>query len=101
MSSNEGELFKEISIWRRVDDNTLLRYRCLQALPDGGYFVKSSHFYYYPLNLHDEQLKLTEFYFVDGMFGDALLEIPKETCGTLEEAVAKYDKEFKDTFDEN
>ena len=99
MTEKKAQLFKEISVWRRIDDNTLVRYRCLQMLPDGGYCVKSSHFYYYPLKLDDEQIKQAEFYFVDGMFQDALLEITKETYETLEEAIAKHDKDFGDSFE--
>lgn len=72
MREKKAQLFQEISVWRRLDDNTLLRYRCLQLLPDGGYCVKSSHFYHYPLKLDDEQIKQAEFYFLDGMFQDGL-----------------------------
>ena len=95
----KDQLFQELSIWRRVDDKTLLRYRCLQFLPDGRYFVKSSHFYREPLTWDSEQLKQAEFYFVDGMFGDALLEISKESYSTLEEAIAKHDADFGNFFD--
>ena len=98
MRKKKAQLFKEISVWRRVDDNTLLRYRCLQVLPDGGYFVKRSHSYREPITLDSEQIKTAEFYFLDGMFGDALLEIPKETFDTLEEAIAQHDKDFDIAF---
>ena len=90
---------KEISVWRRLDDNTLLRYRCLQLLPDGGYCVKSSHFYRYPLKLDDDQIKQAEFYFLDGMFQDGLQEIAKQSYQTLEEAIANHDKDFSDSFE--
>ena len=99
MRKKKAQLFKEISVWRRLDDNTLLRYRCLQLLPDGGYCVKSSHFYHYPLKLNDEQIKQAEFYFLDGMFQDGLPEMAKDMCNSLEEAIAKHDKDFGDSFD--
>jgi hypothetical protein len=99
MRKKKAHLFKEISVWRRVDDNTLLRYRCLQSVPDGGYFVKSSHFYREPITLDSEQIKQAEYYFLDGMFGDALLEMPKETFDTLEKAIAQHDKDFDDAFE--
>jgi hypothetical protein len=91
---NKPQLFKEVSVWRRLDDNTLLRYRCLQMLPEGRYFVRSSHFYRKPISWDSEQIKQAEFYFVDSMFGDALLEIPKESYATLEEAIARHDEDF-------
>jgi hypothetical protein len=50
--------------------------------------------------LDDEQIKLAEFYFLDGMFGDALLKIPKKTYKTLQEAIAKHDKDFGDSLNE-
>ena len=99
MRKKKAQLFKEVSVWRRVDDNTLLRYRCLQMLPDGGYFVKSSHSYREPITSDSEQIKQAEYYFLDGMFGDALLEIPKESYATLEEAIAKHDEDFGNSFD--
>ncbi len=91
------QLFKEISVWKQIDDNTLLRYRCLQMLPDGGYCVKSSQFYHYPIKLDDEQVKQAEFYFLDVMFQDGLLEITKEIYATLEEAIANHDNDFDDS----
>ena len=97
MRKKKAQLFKEISVWRRIDDNTLLQYRCLQVIPNGGYFVKSSHFYREPIDR--EQIYQTQFYFLDGMFGDALLEIPKETFDTLEEAIAQHDKDFDSAFE--
>jgi hypothetical protein len=96
MRKKKAQLFKEISVWRRVSDNTLLQYRCLQVIPDAGYFVKSSHFYREPIDR--EQIYQAQFYFVDGMFGDALLEITKETFDTLEEAIAQHDKDFDNAF---
>jgi hypothetical protein len=92
MNKRKARLFKEISVWRRVDDNTLLQYRCLQALPDGGYFVKSSHFYREPID--GEQIRQAQFYFLDGMLGDALSAIPKECYETLEEAIARHEDDF-------
>ena len=101
MSKEKAQLFKEISVWRRIDDDTLLRYRCLQLLPDGGYCVKSSHFYRYPLSLDDKRIGQAEFYFPDGMFQDGLLEIAKDRYVTLEEAIAKHDIAFDNFFVDN
>lgn len=82
-------------MWRQLDDDTLQRYRCLQVVPDGGYCVKSSHLYRYPLSLDDQQVKQAEYYFVDGMFQDGLVELMKETYPTLEDAIAAHDKDFQ------
>ena len=95
MAETNGQLFKEISVWRRLNDETVQKYRCLQALPDGGFCVKSSHFYRYPLSLDDEQIKQAEYYFIDGLFQDGLVELMKETFGTIEEAIAAHEKDFE------
>jgi hypothetical protein len=97
MIKKKSRLFKEISVWRRIGDSTLMQYRCLQVLPDGGYFVKSLHFYREPIDR--EQVYQAQFYFLDGMFDDALLEIPKERFDTLEEAIAQHDKDFDNAFE--
>ena len=101
MPKEKAQLFREISVWRRIDDDTLLRYRCLLVLPDGGYCVKSSHFYRYPLSLDDGQIMQAEFYFLDSLFQDGLSEAAQETYDTLEEAIAKHDKDFDNFFEEN
>jgi hypothetical protein len=96
MREKKARMFEEISVWRRVGDATLLQYRCLRGLDDGRYFVKCSHFYREPINR--EQIHQAQFYFLDGMFGDALIEIPKESYETLEEAIAAHDEDFGDSF---
>jgi hypothetical protein len=101
MPKERTQLFKEFSVWRRIDDETLLRYRCLQVPPDGGYCVKSSHFYRYPLSLDDGQIAQAKFYFMDSLFQDSLSEAVKETYGTLEEAITKHDKDFDYFFEDN
>jgi len=87
-------LFKEISVWKRIDDDHLIRYRCFQVLPGNRYVVKSSHDYRYPLEVDDRQFKLAEFYFVDSLFQDALLEVINDTYETLEEAIAAHEEDF-------
>jgi hypothetical protein len=61
--------------------------------------VKSSHFYREPITSDSEQIKQAEFYFIDSMFGDGLLETSKESYASLEEAIAKHDEDFENSFD--
>jgi len=97
MKKKKPGMFQEISVWRRVGDTTLLQYRCLKGLDDGRYFVKCSHFYREPISR--EQIHQAQFYFLDGLFGDALIEIPKESYVTLDAALAAHDKDFGDSFE--
>jgi len=85
-------LFKEIVVWKRIDDNTLQRYRCLLVLPDNRYAVKSSDVCNFPLD--KEQLGQQDYYYLDSLFQDALVEIAHATYDTLEEAIRMHDQEF-------
>jgi predicted class III extradiol MEMO1 family dioxygenase len=92
MQEHGHRLFKEIVVWKRIDDNTLLRYRCLLILPDNRYVVKSSDFCRWPLD--KEQLSQQDYYYLDSLFQDALEEIVFTTYETLEEAIRRHDQEF-------
>ena len=94
MKKKKVKLFKEINLWKQLDDNTVVRYRCLQLLPDGGYCVKSSHFYSYPIEVDDKQIREAEFYFLDSMFQGGLIDTTKKTYKTLEKAIEKHEKDF-------
>jgi len=43
------ELFKEIMIWKRVDDVSAVRYSCLNDLQNGKFAVQSADFFRLPL----------------------------------------------------
>jgi len=85
------KLFKSIDVWRRRDDQTLVRYRCLQLLPDGGYCVQSADFYHQPPSEAQQQN-------LDRQFLELLAEqSPDERDSlhpTLEGAIEAHDKEF-------
>jgi len=94
MKKNTQRLFKEITVWRRIDDNTLQRYRCLFILPENRYCVKSADFCYWPLD--KEQLRQQDYYYIDSLFQDALENIAATTYETLEEAIRMHDQEFSE-----
>ena len=91
MKDKSERLFREVSVWRRIDDNTLQRYRCLHVLPDDRYCVKSADFYRWPLD--KEQIGQLDYYYLDSLFQDALEEITG-TSESLEEAIRVHDQEF-------
>lgn len=33
----EDKFYKEINIWKPVDERTVARYRCFEILPNGGF----------------------------------------------------------------
>lgn len=56
-----GLLFKEISVWKRINEDTLIRYRCFEQLPDGGFCVQSADFYNLPVDQATIQYHEREF----------------------------------------
>ncbi len=97
MNETNGQhqrLFEEVNVWKRVNDTTLSRYRCFRIIPDGSFFVKSSDFYYYPVDA--KQVAQLEHYFLDSLFHDALEEMPDETYTSLEEAIQAHDEAFQE-----
>lgn len=92
MKEHVQRLFKEVIVWKRIDDKTLQRYRCLLILPDNRYAVKSADFCYWPLD--KEQLAQQDYYYLDSLFQDALEEIADTTYNTLEEAIRMHDQDF-------
>lgn len=86
-------LFKEINVWRQVDEKTLIRYRCFQELPDGKFFVKSADHFREPFD--SEISKQHKMYFVDSLFDDGLISTAKRTYATLEKAIAKFEEGFE------
>lgn len=87
-------IFREVSVWKRIDDTTLRRYRCLHVLPDDRYCVKSVDLYYWPLS--KEQVSQLDYYYLDSLFQDALEAIIEETYETLEGAILMHDRRLED-----
>jgi hypothetical protein len=84
-------MFKAIDIWKRVNDETAIRYRCFERLADGQFCVQSADYYHLPL--HEAQVRS-----LDQQFLELLIEeSPDQRSSvypTLEEAIAKYELEF-------
>jgi hypothetical protein len=84
-------LYKAIEVWKRVDGNTAIRYRCLESLQSKRFCVQSADFYRLPLN--EKQITNLAHQFVE-LF---IEQEPSKRTGehpTLEEAIATHDKTF-------
>jgi len=86
-----SRLYREVSIWKRVDDKQACRFRCLEDLQSGLYCVQSTDVYTLPIApAHLAQL--------DHQFVELLIEIdPLERCewyGSAVEAIAEHENEF-------
>lgn len=89
MNLKGQKLFVEINVWRAVDNDELIVYRCLHVLPDDQYVVKAVDHYHSPLTL--EQVRERDFYFVDSMLQGGLEAAAHEACPTIEAAIAQFD----------
>lgn len=89
----ENRLYKEVSVWKRIDDKTLLRYRCFQLLPDEKYCVQSADFYSLPLD--EAQAKYLSKQFVE-LLTEEEPEIRAERLyDSLQEAISAHDADFQ------
>jgi hypothetical protein len=85
------EFFVETSIWRRVDETTVIRYRCLQDMNTKEFAVQSADFFRLPLN--EKQFRFSEKQFVE-LFAEQFI---RERCDWFESAdgaIRVHDEEF-------
>jgi hypothetical protein len=89
----ENYLYKEVSVWKRIDERTLLRYRCFQILPDEKYCVQSADFYSLPLD--EAQINYLSEQFVELL----IEEKPEIRAGklydSLQTAISAHDSKFQ------
>ncbi|MCI0538650.1 MAG: hypothetical protein L0Z50_25870 [Verrucomicrobiales bacterium] len=80
-----------IDVWKRLDNNGVIRYRCFRVLPDDKYCVQSADFYRLPLE--PNTIQNMERQFLELLLQQAPDERAK-TFASLEEAIANHDKQF-------
>ena len=86
------KFFKEINIWKSVDERTVARYRCFEILPDGKFFVKSKDYIYEDSDkIYRENL---EMYFIESLSSENFDKMSAEACFTIEEAITKHEADF-------
>jgi hypothetical protein len=84
-------LYKAIDVWKRLDENTAIRYRCFESLLSKHFCVQSADFYRLPLN--EQHIANLARQFVE-LF---IEQEPSNRGGehpTLEEAIAAHDRTF-------
>ena len=86
--------FKEINIWKPLDDKRIIRYRCSEILPEGKFFVKASDCLYE--NSGKKDWDILESYFLESLFDGILDELAESASDTIEEAIAKHEAEFEE-----
>lgn len=86
-------MFKAIDVWKRINDSSVIRYRCFERITDGQFCVQSADYYYFPLD--PKQIET-----LDRQFLELLIEESPDhrssLHSTLEAAIAQYDQDFAD-----
>ncbi len=90
-------MFRGIDVWKRLDNGTLARYRCLQMLPQNRYCVQSVDFYRQPFD--EKQMRELDRQFIELLL-DQAPDDENEMYETLEEAISKHDQDFQDLEEE-
>jgi hypothetical protein len=87
------EYYKAIDVWSRKDEGTIVRYRCFQLLPDGGFSVQSADYYNAPFR--DAQPEQHEKQFLE-LFLEEAPELRSPMLPTIIEAIRPFDRDFED-----
>jgi hypothetical protein len=88
----KGKLYREIIVWKEIDDNTVSRYQVFERLSDNKFFCKRQDFFYYPID--ETQVKAIESYKIDSLFhGGLSMRIKK--FDSIEEAIEQFEKDFE------
>jgi hypothetical protein len=87
------EHYRAIDVWSRKDKGTIVRYRCFQLLPDGGYNVQSVDFYKAPFR--DARSDQHEKQFLE-LFSEEAPKSRSPLFPTLIEAIGAFEQDFKE-----
>ena len=87
------KLYRQIDVWSRLSDSTLVRYRCFQILPDNLFCVQNVDTFRDPVT--QDHLEALEDVFYELLLEEAP-DVRAETATTLEEAIAKHQRMFRD-----
>ncbi|MDM3871791.1 hypothetical protein QSV34_10555 [Porticoccus sp. W117] len=84
-------LYKKISVWKREDERTAIKYNCFELIKLKKYCVQSADYYSIPIDSKD----IAD---LSRQYLDLFLEEAPENRGelydSLEEAIEKFDSDF-------
>ena len=83
------KLYRALDVWQRRADGQLVRYRCFQMLPDGGYCVQSADFH--PQD--ERQTQLLERQYLE-LLSEIAPDERSKVHPSLEEAIKAHQAEF-------
>jgi hypothetical protein len=87
------KMLRAIDVWRRLDDQTAVCYRCFEVLNGSGFCVQSKDYYHLPANAKQKQ-------YFQSQFLELLCEEPPESRSgvfpSLQEAIRAFDEDFEE-----
>ena len=87
----ERKLYRQINVWKEIDDKTICCYRVFERLSDNKFFCKGQDYFHYPLD--EKQIRDLEFYAIDSLFQDGL-SMKTKKFNSIEEAIEQFEKDF-------
>ena len=91
LDNPQHQLYIEVNVWKRIDEDILLQYRCFHILPDNKYCVQSADFYSLPLN--EKQIRNLFEQFIQ-LLREEDPKVRADLFDSLEEAIAAHDRDF-------
>jgi hypothetical protein len=85
------KLFRQISIWKRLDHKKAVRFNCIEDLEMGKFAVQSADFFTIPIR--GEHIS-----YFDKLFPERFIEVEWEQrkwCDSVEKAIADHENEFR------
>jgi len=90
-------MLRAIDVWRRLDEETAVCYRCFEVLNGSGFCVQNKDYYYLPADAKQER-------YFHSQFVELLCEeSPESRSGvypSLQEAIRAFDKDFEEDADD-
>ena len=85
------KLFRQISIWNRIDDNRAVRFNCIEELSTHKFTVQSADFFTLPIK--GEHLA-----YFERSFPERFIDVEPEQrkwFDSIEQAIAAHQAEFR------
>lgn len=86
------ELYREVSVWERMETGGLAHYRCLELLQGGGFCVQSVDFYQPNDNIAERGLQFSR-QFIE-LLSEEAAETRTHALPSLKEAIEAHKREF-------
>ncbi len=86
-----NDLYVELKVWKRLNDQAAVLYRCFKSLEDEKFAVQSADFFRLPIDERQIHNSARQFF-------ELLIEVaPSQRCAwfeSLDEAIAAHDRDF-------